>query len=230
MTKMLAEAEKSAGPVLDDLPVPLAEIPPGVPPDLDEGPPPGWGPPRKEPFVSNARLGMLLFLAFEAMFFAGLIGAFLVFRLSSPTWPPPGEPYLPIGVTWVNTAILIWSLFRMRRAVRAMRRGDGTGFILGLRDTAILGTIFLAVQGSEWVRLIHFGLTLSSGTYGSTFYTLIGCHGVHVLGAVVWLVIILMQAGKAFTPRRHAAVELCGMYWHFVVGLWPVLFGLVYLY
>jgi heme/copper-type cytochrome/quinol oxidase subunit 3 len=173
---------------------------------------------------------MMIFLAFEAMFFAGLIGAFLVFRLSSPTWPPPGEPYLPIGVTWVNTAILLWSSLTMRRGLRAIRNGDEAGLVHGLRDTATLGTIFLAVQGSEWIQLLQHGFTLSSGTYGATFYMLIGCHGLHVLGAVVWLSIALLQARRhRFSARQHVGLELCGMYWTFVVGLWPVLFALVYL-
>jgi cytochrome c oxidase subunit 3 len=174
---------------------------------------------------------MLMFLAFEAMFFVGLIGAFLVFRLARDTWPPPGEPYLPIGVTWVNTGILLWSGLTMRRAIRAIREGNQSGLVSGLRDTVLLGTIFLAVQGSEWIQLVHFGLTLSSGTYGATFYTLIGCHGAHVLGAVIWLLIVLLQARRQrFSARHHVGVELCSMYWQFVVGLWPALFTLVYLW
>ena len=172
-----------------------------------------------------------MFLAFEAMFFGGLIGAFLVFRLSSPRWPPPGQPYLPVAVTWINTGILLLSSVTMRRARRAICAGDRPGLLRGLGMTAALGTLFLVVQGTEWVRLVKFGLTLSSGTYGTTFYTLIGCHGLHVLAAVMWLLVVLCLArGGRFSAREHVGVQLCGMYWHFVVGLWPVLFGLVYLY
>ncbi|MBI4572874.1 MAG: heme-copper oxidase subunit III [candidate division NC10 bacterium] len=227
-----------ASPALGEPRQPLAEVPPAalpsgderVPPRLDEGDSPSWPPHRKEPFISNARLGMLMFLAFETMFFGGLLGAFLVFRLSSLHWPPPGQPYLPGVVTWINSGILLGSSFTMRRALRAIRAGDHAGVVNGLGITALLGTIFLVVQGTEWVRLVHFGLTLSSGTYGSIFYTLIGCHGVHVLGAVFWLLVVLLQAvGCRFTAREHVAVQLCGMYWYFVVGLWPVLFTLVYL-
>jgi heme/copper-type cytochrome/quinol oxidase subunit 3 len=174
---------------------------------------------------------MLMFLAFETMFFGGLLGAFLVFRLSSVRWPPPGQPYLPGAITWINTGILLASSYTMGRALRAIRAGDHSGLLHGLGITALFGTIFLAVQGTEWVRLVRFGLTLSSGIYGSTFYTLIGCHGLHVLGAVAWLLINLLQAiGGRFTARGHVGVQLCGMYWYFVVGLWPVLFGLVYLF
>ena len=204
----------------------LIRVPP--PPDAGDGRPDPAGSAR-EPAVSNARLGMLVFLAFEAMFFAGLLGAFLVLRLGSAVWPPPGEPYLPIGVTWVNTGILLLSSDALRRARRAIRQDERQAFARWLLLTAIYGATFLAVQGYEWVRLVHFGLSVS-GTYGSTFYVLIGTHGLHVLGAVVWLLVVLALARRGrFSARRHAGVQVLGMYWHFVVGLWVVLFGLVYL-
>jgi cytochrome c oxidase subunit 3 len=215
-------------PVLDAAQEELTRIPPAPPPEGDKGP---WPPrPAAEPVVSNARLGMLVFLAFEAMFFAGLLGAYLVFRLGATAWPPPGEPYLPIGVTWVNTGILVFSSYAMWRALRAIRRGDREALGRWLLVAALYGVTFLAVQGYEWVRLVRFGLTLSSGIYGSTFYTLIGCHGLHVLVAVLWLLVVLaLSRGPRFSARRHVAVQLTAMYWHFVVGLWLVLFPAVYL-
>ncbi len=95
--------------------------------------------------MSNARLGMLIFLGAEAMFFGGLIGAFLVFRLGSPAWPPPGQPYLPVGVTSVNTAILLLSAYTMRQALRAIRVGNREGLRRGLLLTALLGLILLTL-------------------------------------------------------------------------------------
>ncbi len=217
-------------PALEELAPRMPEVPPAIPPGPDDGDSPAWEPARKEPVVSNAVLGMLMFLAFETMFFAGLLGAFLVFRLASTNWPPPGEPYLPIGVTWINTGILVASAYTMRLAHRAIRAGNQAGLVHGLGLTALLGATFLAVQGSEWIRLVHYGLTLRSGTYGATFYTLIGCHGVHVLAAVLWLAAILRLARRGrFSPERHVGVQLCKMYWMFVVGLWLVLFPSVYL-
>lgn len=217
-------------PLLEELAPRVPEVPPGIPHGPDGGDPRTWQPPRKEPVVSNAVLGMLMFLAFETMFFAGMLGVFLVFRLSRTSWPPPGEPYLPIRVTWVNTGILVASAYAMCRAHRAIRVGNQAGLVHGLGLSALLGTTFLAVQGSEWVRLVHFGLTLQSSTYGATFYTLIGCHGIHVLAAVLWLAAVLLLATRGrFSPERHVGVQLCKMYWMFVVGLWLVLFPSVYL-
>jgi cytochrome c oxidase subunit 3 len=172
---------------------------------------------------------MLIFLAFEGMFFAGLIGAFLIYRLGSQFWPPIGQPRLPIPLTLANTLVLLSSAYTMRSALRAMRVGDQAGLKAGLSGTATLGATFLLVQGFEWFRLIRHGLTLAAGIYGSTFYTLIGCHALHVLGAVLWLLVVrFASSGTPVSQRRQVAVELCGMYWYFVVALWPVLFALVY--
>lgn len=180
--------------------------------------------------VHNALLGMLLFLGTDLMFFVALIGAFLVFRLGSPDWPPMSQPRLPILVTGLNTAILLASGYTMWRAWRAMRRDHQRSMMRQLTLTAILGATFLIVQGSEWVRLVGFGLTMSSSVYGAIFYTLIGCHAVHVLGAVIWLMLVLALASQQrFTAKRHIALQLCGMYWFLVVGLWPILYTLVYL-
>jgi heme/copper-type cytochrome/quinol oxidase subunit 3 len=94
----------------------------------------------------------------------------------------------------------------------------------------LLGTIFLLVQGYEWTKLIGFGLTMQSSAYGAIFYTLIGCHALHVLGAVIWLALVLLQLQQnRFTAKKHNAIKLAGMYWFLVVALWPVLYGLVYL-
>jgi heme/copper-type cytochrome/quinol oxidase subunit 3 len=164
------------------------------------------------------------------MFFAGLIGAFVVLRLGSVTWPPPQQPRLPGEITALNTLVLIMSGFAMRRAVQELRKGKERDFLRAFFLAAILGTLFLVVQGFEWIRLVHFGLTVSTGIYGSTFYTLVGFHGGHVLGAVLWLTILHTKIRhRKPSQRRTEWVELCAIYWYFVVGLWPIIYGLVYL-
>jgi cytochrome c oxidase subunit III len=183
------------------------------------------------PVVNNARLGVLMFLGAEAMFFAGLIGAFLVFRLSSSVWPPPFQPRLPVGITGVNTVILLLSAFPMLLSLKAARAGHIERMPRLLATTAALGAIFLAIQGYEWLRLIHFGLTVSSSVYGGLFYTLIGFHGIHVVGALIWLFVVWAKARRRrFSKFEYTGLATCTMYWTFVVALWPILYGLVYLY
>lgn len=183
------------------------------------------------PIGTNAWLGTVMFLGAEAMFFAGLIGAFLVFRLGSPVWPPPFQPRLPIGITGINTLILLASAATMHWALRGARGGDRPRLVRSLSWTALLGTAFLAVQGYEWLRLLHFGLTVSSSVYGGLFYTLIGFHAAHVAGALIWVLVVWWKARRGrYTRQHHTGVQTCSMYWTFVVALWPVLYGLVYLY
>jgi cytochrome c oxidase subunit 3 len=196
----------------------------------------GGGPPTPPvrpnlPILNNARLAVIMLLAAELMFFAGLIGAFLVFRLSATVWPPPFQPRLPLGVTGVNSLILLFSALPMHWAVIAGRAGMASNLVRQLIFTALLGALFLLIQGYEWVRLVHFGLTTSSSVYGGLFYTLIGAHGAHVFGGLIWLLIVCWQAKRGrFTKTNYVGVQTARMYWTFVVALWPVLYGLVYLY
>jgi heme/copper-type cytochrome/quinol oxidase subunit 3 len=197
----------------------------------------GGGPPTpppvrpNRPIGSNAWLATVMFLGAEVMFFAGLMGAFLVFRVGSEVWPPPFQPRLPTLVTGVNTLILLASAATMILALRANRRGERARLVSWLFWTASLGAAFLFVQGYEWVRLIHFGLTVSSSVYGGLFYTLIGFHGAHVFGALIWLLAVWVKARRGrYSKKNFVGLQICSMYWIFVVALWPVLYGLVYLY
>src|SRR5919106_4996092 len=162
---------------------------------------------------SNAWLAVLMFLGAEAMFFAGLIGAYIVFRVGATTWPPPFQPRLPVGVTGVNTLILLASAVTMRWSLRAVQVNDRKKMIRLLAYTAALGLIFLAIQGFEWIRLIHFGLTVSSSVYGGLFYTLVGFHGLHVLGALIWLLVVVVLAKRErFSKEHHVGLQTCGMF------------------
>ena len=173
---------------------------------------------------------MWMLLGSESMFFGGLVMAFLQLRLGASVWPPVGQPRLPLGLTAINTAVLLASSYALVRALRAVRAGDRRGLVLWLGRTGVLGALFLVIQGIEWVRLVRFGLTMASGVYGATFYTLIGVHGAHVAGAVAWLALVLWAATRGrYTADRHTSLACCAMYWHFVVALWPILYLLVYL-
>ncbi len=200
--------------------------PPPPPTGGDPGDEGGRGPRR----LDNVRVAMLFLIAGEVMFFAGLVSGFFVLRMAAPLWPPPLQPRLPLLVTGFNTLVLLTSSLAMIGATRAMRARDGQRLVRGLLAAALLGALFLAIQGYEWLRLIEYGLTVSTGAYASTFYTLIGAHAVHVVGALVWLGVTLTLAARGrFLDGRTAVLRACAIYWHFVVALWPVLYVSVYL-
>jgi heme/copper-type cytochrome/quinol oxidase subunit 3 len=175
--------------------------------------------------VPSGVVGMTLFLFTEAMIFAALISAFLVLQARAVAWPPPGQPRLPVGVTGANTLVLLASGVTMLVALARARAGAPA--VAWIVATAALGAAFLLVQGAEWARLIGFGLTGESGVYAATFYTLVGIHALHVVGALV-----VLLANLARVVRRAAAaadgLRICAMYWVFVVAVWPVLYLLLY--
>jgi heme/copper-type cytochrome/quinol oxidase subunit 3 len=204
-------------------------IPPPPPPPGD-GDGPEREPEPRRPILENAQLATLVLIGGEIMLFGGLIAAFFTLRLSAPVWPPPLQPRLPVAVTGVNTLVLLSSSGMIVWAGRALRSEEARSLAWRLAVAAALGALFLAIQGSEWLRLIRFGFTVSSGAYAATFYTLIGAHAVHVVGALSWLtaMLILVTRGR-FRDGRVAPLKACAMYWHFVVGLWPILYVTVYL-
>jgi heme/copper-type cytochrome/quinol oxidase subunit 3 len=184
----------------------------------------------RRPLLDNVLLAMLFLICGEVMFFGGLVSAFLVLRVTAVQWPPPLQPRLPVGVTGVNTLVLLASSAAMVAAIRALDRRDVTSLVQRLVIAGGLGAAFLLVQGYEWVRLVSYGLTVWSGAYGTTFYTVIGTHAAHVAAALVWVGVTAWLASRGrFLDGRAGALRACAIYWHFVVALWPVLYVAVYL-
>ncbi len=193
------------------------------------------GPARRG--ISNPILGMALFIASEVMFFAGLFAAYFNVRLTSAHWPPlvneqeyeafnlhTSEHLLVAGTL---TAVLVLSSVTMQLGVWAIRRGDRRAFLRATAVTLVLGVVFLGGQAWDYTQL-EFGITDTA--FGSTFYTLTGFHGAHVLGGAVMLSVILYRglAGQ-FSARHHDAVEAASIYWHFVDVVWIALFSTLYL-
>ena len=209
---------------------PVIEIPP--PPVRDGDGDGRWGGEgvRRTGRVALVRFGMILFIVVEAMIFAGLISAFVTIKSSLQPWPPVDQPRYPVEATAINTALLLASGLTMLLFRRLWRRnGEALNSLtLLLLATAFLGALFVALQGVEWARLINYGLTVTSSLYGSIFYVLIGFHGVHVLSAVSWLGITAGRAVAKKFPQGMLSLEAVGIFWYFVVLVWPVLYGVVY--
>ena len=182
--------------------------------------------------ISNPIMGMMLFITSEVMFFAGLFAAYFNTRASASIWPPEEfvETLKIMPFVGPATILLIISSFTCQIAVWSIRRGDRVRFIRAMAVTVVLGITFLIMQAVDYLVLGSEGLTLSSGTFGTTYYTLTGFHGAHVFGGVVMLSVILYRgmAGQ-FSARHHDAVEAASLYWHFVDVVWILLFTLLYI-
>jgi heme/copper-type cytochrome/quinol oxidase subunit 3 len=176
--------------------------------------------------TENMKFGMWLFLASEVMFFAVLIAAFIFNRFRYPA----EHAILNIPVTSLNTFLLLTSSFTVVRALAAIQSGNQIKFVRSLALTALLGTLFLAIQAIEYSNLGHEGLTISSGPFGTSFFTLTGFHGMHVLIGVIWCAKVFWDAfnGK-YTQQNYFGVEFFGLYWHFVDVVWILIFTIVYL-
>jgi cytochrome c oxidase subunit 3 len=187
--------------------------------------------PLPEPRFDRNRVGMACFLTSEAVFFSTLIVAYLVYVGPSVSGPQPAQAlHLPLVIG--NTIALLSSSGTMAAAVRGLQRGRRRSFLTWIVATLALGAAFLAGTAYEWFDLIvRQGLLPSTNLFGSTFFTLIGFHGLHVtLGLVAMLVLIGLVARGRITRTNSQGVELVSWYWHFVDAVWVVFFSVVYLY
>ena len=183
--------------------------------------------------ISNPVLGMLLFITSEVMFFSGLFAAYFNVRANATGgWPPTefAHTLQILPLVGPATVLLILSSFTCQFGVWAIRRGDRVAFIRNFAVTVVIGIVFLTMQITDYSVLGSENLTLSSGTFGTTYYTLTGFHGAHVFGGVIMLSVVLYRglAGQ-FSPKHHDAVEAASLYWHFVDVVWILLFSLLYL-
>ena len=182
--------------------------------------------PRLRPILPNPVLGMLIFVIAEMMMFAGLMSAFSIVKAGALGWPPPGQPRLPVEATAFNTAVLLASAAFLFVANSRYARSRN----LAKRPlfTAMgLGAFFVAFQGYEWVALIRQGLTLTSSNHGSFFFLIVGLHGLHVIAGLAILGgSALKLSRERLAPSSFVATQV---FWYFVVGLWPVLYFMVYL-
>jgi cytochrome c oxidase subunit 3 len=186
--------------------------------------------------ISNPVLGMLLFITSEVMFFGGLFAAYFNIRANAAQWPPvnpeTGSAFQLQILPFVGpaTILLILSSVTCQYAVWMIRRDDRTRFVRAMAVTVVLGIVFLLMQLTDYVLLGSEGLTLASGTYGTTYYTLTGFHGAHVFGGVIMLSVVLYRGMVGqFSSRHYDAVEGASLYWHFVDVVWILLFSLLYL-
>ena len=141
-------------------------------------------------------------------------------------WPPNGVPVFTLAGP--NTIILLLSSVALIWAERSGARRAARGRLLGGIVLAfIFGSAFVGVQIMEWHNQ---SVSLSSGTYGAIYFTLTGFHLAHVVAGLVMLLLMLVWAARGYFSReRHAPLTIGAIYWHFVDGIWVVVFATLYL-
>ena len=180
--------------------------------------------------LSPGEWGMLSFLLSEIAFFSTLIVAYVTFKGEGTIGPTPGE-VLSIPLVLGTTACLLSSSLTVHLATRALDRGAQSLFCLWWVATIALGIGFLSGTAYEWFGLIvNDHLTISRNLFGSTFYTLVGFHALHVtVGVIAMLIVLGLALSRQITEAHGMAARLVSWYWHFVDGVWLVVFTVVYL-
>lgn len=193
-----------------------------------------------------AFFGALFYIRFWVVDWIGGVGergpSDMIWPDYVPQWPlldnPNPEQFAapagvigPWGLPLVNTLLLVTSSFTVTFAHHAINHGDRKKIIGWLVATIVLGLAFLVCQGVEYYEAYaHYGLTLNSGIFGSTFFMLTGFHGAHVTIGTIMLIVMLGRAMKGhFTKTDCFGFEAAAWYWHFVDVVWLLLFVLVYI-
>ncbi len=180
--------------------------------------------------IPSGKLGMWVFLASEVMLFGAFISSYIVLHMGSPNFGRPAEEVMGRPLATLNTFILITSSVSMVLALAAIQRDKIKAFAGYMVTTIGLGLLFLVIKMFEYHHKIHEGLTISSGLFGSFYYTLTGLHGIHIIGGLIFNLYILINGlrGK-YSSSHHERVEYAGLYWHFVDLVWVILFPVFYL-
>ena len=182
----------------------------------------GWTLPYK------GKVGMASLIIAESAIFTIFVVAYLFYMGKSLTGPTPREV---LETPIFFTICLLSSSVTIHFAARSLEHGK-RGTFLGLwLLTIVLGGLFLFGTGLEWHRLIYeHGLTISTNLFGTTYYSLVGLHGSHVIVGLIMLTIVLLFALAGRVGREQSArVDVLSMYWHFVDAVWVVVFTVVYI-
>ena len=164
----------------------------------------------------------------ESVVFISFFITYIVLRLKTPDWFPPGVTGLDTFRAGINTVILVSSSFVIFFAEKSLKRRHLVNFRRLWLGTIFLGIVFLILQGLEWS---HMSFGLDEGLAGATFYLLTGFHGLHVFTGVI---LMLLMYFRSLVPGNytsgHYGVNAVSLFWHFVDIIWIILFILLYLW
>jgi cytochrome c oxidase subunit 3 len=176
---------------------------------------------------SRGVVGMACLVIAESAIFIIFVVAYIFYIGKSLSGPTPREVLeLPI----FSTICLLSSSITIHFAVHSLRAGKVSTCAAWLAATVLLGGTFIAATAKEWYELIyHFGLTIRTNLFGTTFYSLVGLHASHVIVGLIMLILALIFAIAGKLNQAHSErLEVLSIYWHFVDAVWVVVFTVVY--
>ena len=176
---------------------------------------------------ARGRVGILCLILTESAFFSIFVAAYIFYIGKSLSGPYPREVLSP---PILNTVCLLSSSITIVIAVRALRAGNTRSFGLWWLITLLLGLEFMGGTALEWRRLIYWeGFTIGTNLFGTTYYSLVGLHALHVTIGLIMILIVMAFTVTGHMSQRHAErTELLSWYWHFVDAVWVVVFLTVY--
>jgi cytochrome c oxidase subunit 3 len=177
---------------------------------------------------SRGRVGMFVLITAESAVFTIFVVAYIFYIGKSLTGPTPQDV---LAAPIFYSICLLSSSVTIHLAVKALRAGNIGIFSWWWFSTIALGGIFLYGTAAEWHRLIYKeGLTISTNLFGTTYYSLVGLHGFHVVVGLLCLTLVLGFALTGRVKQEHSyRVDVLSLYWHFVDAVWVVVFTVVYI-
>ena len=175
------------------------------------------------------RLGVLLFLVSEAIFFVFLVVAYIYSQPSEISGPTAHNSLIP-WKTGIYTVFLLLSSGTIYLAERSLGK-NGKRFALWMVATVVLGTVFLFGEMREYSSLLQKDISISRNLFGSTYFTLTGFHAIHVtLGLMMLLTLLGLIMSGRLGEKRETSFKAVSYYWHFVDLVWVMVFSVVYLW
>lgn len=178
---------------------------------------------------NGSLLGFWLYLMSDCLIFACLFATYAVVGRSYADGPT-GAALFDLPLVAVNTAMLLLSSITYGFAMLAMQRKNLRSTLVWLGITGLFGLAFLSLEMYEFIHLIHEGAGPQRSAFLSSFFALVGTHGLHVTFGVIWLVTLMFQLNKhGLTPENGRRMMCLSLFWHFLDVIWIGVFTFVYL-
>ncbi len=177
----------------------------------------------------STMLGFWLYLMSDCLIFAVLFAAHGVVGRNYAAGPAPADLF-DLNLIAINTAMLLFSSITYGFAMLQMERNAKMETLFWLGVTGVFGAIFLALELYEFYHLIHEGAGPTRSAFLSSFFTLVGTHGLHVTFGIIWLITLMVQVKKhGLNPENRRRLMCLSMFWHFLDVIWIGVFSFVYL-